>query len=288
MNGWAHASAGRKLFIIVNAVFLIAICLTMIVPLWNALAVSFMTDLGSMQWGIHLWPKVFSLSGYITVWNELEIWRPFVNSVYVTLVGTLLHVLFSSLAGYVLIHKNLPGNRLITTFIIATMVIPFEAIMIPVYITMRQLGLIDTFTALILSGMVSGFSILIMRNFFLRVPSDIVEQAVLDGAGSLTVFTRVFLPLSKAGLATIALFEFVGRWNNLTSTILFINNPNKYTLQVALNTLVTQSPGMSSNNLVTQNVRMAGIILAIIPLLLAYPFVQKYFVKGIFLGSTKE
>jgi putative aldouronate transport system permease protein len=168
------------------------------------------------------------------------------------------------------------------------MMIPFEAIMIPVYVTMQELGLLNTLAALILSGMVSGFSILLMRNFFLSIPRDILESAKIDGAGHFLLFWRICLPLSKAGLATVALFEFVGRWNDILSTILFVNDPSKYTLQVALNTLISSGDSMSSGELVTNNVKMAGIVIAILPLILAYPFVQKYFVKGIFLGSTKE
>jgi putative aldouronate transport system permease protein len=279
---------GNTLFVFVNVAFLLLICATMIIPLWNALAVSFSSNLASMQPGIQLWPRHFSLSGYQTIWSVLAIWKPFENSVIVTVVGTVLHVLLSALAGYALAQPRFPGRRALTVFILVTMMIPFEAIMIPVYVTMQQLGLLNTLAALILSGMVSGFSILLMRNFFLSIPGDILESARIDGAGHFRLFWRICLPLSKAGLATVTLFEFVGRWNDILSTILFVNDPSKYTLQVALNALVNSGDSMSSGELVTNNVKMAGIVIAILPLILVYPFVQKYFVKGIFLGSTKE
>ncbi|MFD1676280.1 carbohydrate ABC transporter permease, partial [Alicyclobacillus fodiniaquatilis] len=137
-------------------------------------------------------------------------------------------------------------------------------------------------------GAVSGFSILLMRNFFQSIPMDILEAAKIDGSGQFRAFWSIYLPLSKAGLATVTLFEFVGRWNNLLTTLLLINNSAKDTLQVALYGLVDQGSSTSSGNLVTTNVKMAGIIIAVLPLILVYPFVQKYFVKGIFLGASKE
>ncbi|GMA61327.1 carbohydrate ABC transporter permease [Alicyclobacillus fastidiosus] len=152
----------------------------------------------------------------------------------------------------------------------------------------QEFGLLNTLLALILSGAVSGFSILLMRNFFQSIPMDILEAAKIDGAGHFRSFWRIFIPLSKAGLATVTLFEFVGRWNNLLTTLLLINNSSKDTLQVALYGLVDQGSSTSSGNLVTTNVKMAGIIIAVLPLIFVYPFVQKYFVKGIFLGTSKE
>lgn len=279
---------GRMVFIIVNLLFLILISSTMIIPLWNALAESFSSSLGSMQPGILMWPRHFSLSGYKTIWTVLDLWRPFVNSTIVSVLGTGLHVFLSALAAYALAQPSLPGRRMVTVLILVTMMIPFEAIMIPFYVTMQEFGLLNTLMALILSGAVSGFSILLLRNFFLSIPSNIMEAAQMDGAGHFRCFWRIFIPLSKAGLATVTLFEFVGRWNNLLTTLLLINDSSKNTLQVALYGLVAHGSSTSSGNLVTTNVKMAGIIIAILPLILVYPFVQKYFVKGIFLGGSKE
>ncbi len=279
---------GNAAFVAINLLFLAMIASTMIVPLWNAVAVSFSSDLGSMQPGILMWPRDFGFTGYTSIWTVLDLWQPFENSVIVSVVGTTVHVLFSALAGYALAQSALPMRRTITVGILVTMMIPFEAIMIPFYVTVQELGLLNTLTALILSGMVSGFSILLMRNFFLSIPGDVFESARMDGAGHFRLFFQICMPLSKAGLATVALFEFVGRWNNLLSTVLLINSASKDTLQVALNSLINQQSSTSSGTLITTNVKMAGIIIAVLPLILAYPFAQKYFVKGIFLGSSKE
>jgi putative aldouronate transport system permease protein len=272
----------------VNYIFLCLLMLTMIIPLWYTFVTSISSNIASMQTGIKLWPSEFSLEGYETIWSKMELWRPFVNNVWVTVIGTVFHVAFASMAGYVLIQKNLPGKKFITTLILLTMVIPEEAIMIPLYIVNRDLGLLNTLTSLIIAGIVSGFSILLMRNFFQSIPDSLAEAARMDGAGDFWIFRKIYLPLAKPGLATVMLFEFVSRWNQFTQPLLYITDSEKYTLQLALQSMVIGTDATSSSDFFTPNVRMAGIMIAIIPLVIIYPFVQKYFVKGIMLGSTKE
>ncbi len=277
-----------KWFPIVNTVFLTLLVVTMILPIINTLAISLSSGVSSMSPGIKLWPTQFSFEGYITVWTRIELWRPFLNNAIVTITGTFFHVFLAALAGYVLIQKDLPGKGIMTTFIIITMIIPAEAIMIPLYIVNRDLSLLNTLTALIVSGLISGFSILLMRNYFHSIPSSLAEAAKIDGAGHFKILFLVFIPLSLPGLATVTLFEFVSRWNHFLPALLYITDSSKYTLQVALRSLILESDATSSSQFVTPNVRMAGIIIALIPLLIIYPFIQKYFVKGITSGATKE
>jgi putative aldouronate transport system permease protein len=277
-----------QLFKVCNYLFLFLLILTMIIPIWNTFVVSISSNISSMQPGIKLWPSEISFEGYTTIWSKMELWRPFMNNVIVTVFGTAIHVLLASMAGYVLIQRNLPGKKFIITMIIITMVVPEEAIMIPLYIVNKDLGLLNTLTSLVISGMVSGFSILLMRNFFLTVPYSIAESARMDGAGDFTIFAKLYMPLAKSGLATVLLFEFVSRWNHFTSALLYINESSKYTLQLALQSLIIATDATSSSDFFTPNVRTAGIMIALIPLLLIYPYVQKYFVKGITMGSTKE
>ena len=279
---------GSRLFDAVNVLFLLALVSTMIIPFLNVLALAFSTNFDSMQPGIVLWPKQFSIEGFLTVWNKMQLYLPFQNNVIVTAVGTVGHVLLCSLAGYVLIQPGLPGKKWIVSFILITMMIPGETIMIPLYVVNRDLGLLNTLWALIISGLLSGFSILLMRNFFLSVPYEMSESAKMDGAGDFRIFFRIYMPLAKAGLATVTLFEFVSRWNQFTPALLYINNHAKYTLQIALKSLIVDTDSTSSNFVVTTNVRMAGIVIALLPLIVIYPFVQKYFVKGIMLGANKE
>lgn len=279
---------GERVFGVLNGALLVALVLLMIVPFVNVLAVAFSSGLSSMDPGIKLWPSDWSVNGFRTVWVNIGLQRAFLNSVIVTSIGTVLHVMLAAFAGYVLIQRNLPGRRLMILFIIATMAIPGELIMIPLFIVNRQLGLLNTLAALVFSGLISGFSILLIRNFFASVPYDLWESAKIDGAGDFHIFRTIYLPLSQAGLATIALFELVGRWNQFLPVILYISDSSKYTLQVALQALVTENLGTSGTAMVTPNVRMAGIVIAILPLVIIYPFMQRYFVQGITLGSVKE
>ncbi len=219
----------------------------------------------------------------------MQLYVPFMNNVIVTAVGTVLHVLLCSLAGYVLVQKGLPGKKkLMLSLILVTMMVPGEAIMIPLYVINKELGLLNTLNALIISGLISGFSVLLMRNFFQSVPGEMAESARMDGAGDFRIFFRIYMPLAKSGLATVSLFEFVSRWNQFTPALLYINNHAKYTLQIALKSLIIDTDATSSNFIITNNVRMAGIVIALLPLIAIYPFVQRYFVKGIMVGANKE
>jgi len=280
--------AGERLFNVVNVTFMVLLVAVMIVPFVNVLAVAFSSNLSSLELGIKLWPSTWSVEGFRTVWINVGLQRAFINSVIVTSIGTVLHVALAAFAGYVLIQRNLPGKKLMIALILATMAIPGELIMIPLFIVNQNLGLLNTLASLVFSGLVSGFSILLIRNYFQSVPYDLWESAKIDGAGDFFIFRTIYLPLSQAGLATIALFELVSRWNQFLPVILYISDSSKYTLQVTLQALVTENEGVSGTAMITPNVRMAGIVIAILPLVALYPFMQKYFVQGITLGSVKE
>ncbi|WP_284640661.1 carbohydrate ABC transporter permease [Paenibacillus silviterrae] len=282
-NSWQS-----RTFDSINAVFLLLLISTMIIPFMNTIALAFSTNFASMQPGIVLWPKEFSTEGFSTVWNRMQLYLPFTNNVIVTIAGTLGHVLLCSMAGYVLVQQGLPGKKLMVSGILLTMMVPGEAIMIPLYVVNKELGLLNTLSALILSGLVSGFSVLLMRNFFLSVPYEMAESARMDGAGDIRIFFTMYLPLASSGLATVTLFEFVSRWNQFTPALLYISDHAKYTLQIALKSLIVDTDATSSNFIITTNVRMAGIVIALLPLMIIYPYVQKYFVKGIFVGANKE
>lgn len=288
MKSTNKISLSGRFFDTFNFLFLLLLILTMIIPFINTLALAFSSNFASMQPRIVLWPKEFSLEGFSTVWSRMKLYLAFSNNVIVTLVGTIGHVFLSSMAGYVLIQKGLPGKKWMLSAILLTMMIPSEAIMIPLYIVNQDLGLLNTLTSLILSGFVSGFSVMLMRNFFLSVPYEMSESARIDGAGDPRIFFTMYLPLARAGLATVTLFEFVSRWNQFTPAVLYINDSSKYTLQIALKSLIVDSDSTSSNFMITTNVRMAGIVIALLPLIIIYPYVQKYFVKGMFVGANKE
>ena len=283
-----RTTTSRKLFVVVNNLILISLALTMVVPLVNVLAVSFTTDLESYENVIKLFPREPSLEGYKALFQRLAILRPLLNNVFVTVIGTFFHVIFCAMAGYVLIREKFPGKAILVILVLIPMMIPFEMIIIPVYVTVKRLGLMDTLWSIIIIGLVSTFSILLMKNYFEGIPKSLEESAFIDGAGELTVFFRIFLPLSKAGLATITIFQFVYKWNHILPAVLFLNSVEKYTLQIALKSLVVDQEFSHTIQSVANNTRMGGIVVAIIPLIVVYLFAQKYFIKGIMIGAVKE
>jgi putative aldouronate transport system permease protein len=284
----AATTPERKIFVLLNNLFLILVALTMVIPLLNVLAVSFTTDLESYETTIKLFPREFSIEGYKTLFQRVAILTPLINNIIVTVVGTFLHVLFCAMGGYVLSKTNFLGKALLMVFVLIPMMIPFELIIIPFYVTMKKLGLIDTLSSLIITEVVSTFSILLMKNYFEEVPRSLEEAAIIDGAGEFRIFFRVFFPLAAPGIATITIFQFILRWNHFLPAVLFINSPEKYTLQIALRSLVISQELTSSTQSVANNARMAGIVIAVIPLVLVYVFCQKYFIKGLKVGAVKE
>jgi len=283
-----YTSPGRKLFLAFNYLFLILISLTMIVPMINVLAVSFTTNLESYDTTLKLFPRQPSITGYVQLFKYVAIVRPFVNNVIVTIAGTAVHLILCSMAGFVLVRNNLPGKTILVMLVTIPMMIPFQMIIIPVYVTIRNLGLMDTLWSLILIGLVSTFSIILMKNYFEGIPKSLEESAFMDGASEFTVFFKIFLPLAKPGIATITIFEFVNRWNHFLPAVLFINSPKNYTLQIALRSLVVSQELTSTTQSVANNTRMAGIVVSVIPLILVYIFAQNYFIKGLMVGSVKE
>ena len=268
---------------------LVVLALTMIVPFANVLAVSFTTDLESYEHTIKLFPRNPSVEGYHALFSQLDVLRPFLNNVVVTVVGTLLHVVICSLAGFVLARDRFPGKRVAVVLVTLPMMIPFEMIIIPVYATVRALGLIDTLVSLMLIGAAATFSILLMRNYFAAIPRSLEESARIDGASDLQVFARVYVPLAAPGLATVTVFQFVARWNHFLEAVLFINSPRKYTLQVALQSLIiNQEVATSTTSSVANNSRMAGIVISVLPLIVLYVLFQRFFIRGIYLGALKE
>jgi putative aldouronate transport system permease protein len=271
-----------------NYTMIILIFITMIIPMINVLAVSLSTKLGSMQPGIRLLPDHFTFEGYKDIWSRVQLWRPFLNSLFVTSVGTFIQVVLSSMAGYVLIQQDLPFKKLMTSIIMVTMMIPGDLTLISIYSLNKQLGLINSYSGLIVNGLVSGFSILLMRSYFLSVPPSLAESARIDNASEFTIFWRIYLPLSIPGLATISFLEFVNKWNSLMIPTTLITQQNKYTLPMILRALVFDTSSTSGTEFIAPNSIMAAIVISVIPLILLYVAAQKFLVTGITIGASKE
>jgi putative aldouronate transport system permease protein len=272
---------------IINYLMLILLFVTMIIPMINVLAVSFSTKLGSMEPGIKLWPDSFTFDGYVDVWSRAKLWLPFVNSLYVTGVAIVCQVVLSSMAGYVLIQQELPFKKLLTTIIMVTMMIPGDLTLISIYSVNKQLGLINTYTGLILNGLISGFNILMMRNYFISVPDSLAESARIDSATEFRIFWNIYLPLSIPGLMTVGFLEFVGKWNSLMVPVTIISKQDLYTLPMILRALVFNDASVSGQDFIGPNAIMAAIVISVIPLILLYIVAQKFLVSGITLGAAK-
>lgn len=273
---------------ILNYAVLLILFITMIVPMINVLAISFSTKLGSMQPGIRLFPDRFTLEGYKDVWTRVQLWRPFFNSLFVTILSTFIEIILSSMAGYVLIQKDLPFKKLMTTLIIVTMMIPGDLTLISIYSVNKQLGLLNTYTGLIVNSLVSGLSILLMRNYFLSVPESLAEAARLDNTGEFKIFWRIYLPLSVPGLATVTFIEFINKWNSLMIPTTLITQQDKYTLPLVIRALVFNQASQSGTDFIAPNTIMAAMVISIIPLILIYIFAQRFLISGMTIGASKE
>ena len=260
---------------------------TMLIPLWSITATAFSSKFASLQPGIILWPAPFSLEGFATLFSRLDFIRPLLNTLMLTVTGTAVHVLLAAMAGFVLAQENLPGRRLIGALILLTLTIPSQIMMVPMFVLFRQAGLLNTWFSLWLSGTVSAFSILLMKSYFEQVPAALVDSARLDGAGNYALLRHVYLPLALPGVLTVAAFQVVYRYNMFTEPLLFITDADKLTLQIALKSIILSESATSTNDFIAPNVQMAGILLALLPLLVFYPFMQRYLVRGMLIGAVK-
>lgn len=274
----------RILFLVLTGM----IFLIMFLPMWNVIVVSTSTALDSSQSGIKLWWNEFSMEGFNYVFHVAKMGRPFLNSLFVTTTGTLIQVLLSSLAGYVLIQKELPFKKLLASFIMLTMMIPGDLTLISVYQLNKQLSLLNSYQGLILNGLVSGFSIMMMRNYFETVPGSLAESARIDGAGELRIFARIFMPISLPGIATVFFMEYVARWNSIMLPATLITEESKYTLPLMLKQMIMSGDATSGTKTAPDNAIMATIIISTVPLLMIYIFAQKFLLEGMNLGAVKE
>lgn len=279
-------SSARIVFQIINVLLLGFICLVIIIPIWNVVITSFAEDKDVMGNVYLLMPKSITFKNYIKVLDSGYM-SGFKNSLFIAIIGTIVAMLVTIPMGYALAQKDLIFRNFFMKIVTITLV--FDAGLMPLYVLIKMLGLIDSYLALILPFMVSTFNLIVMKNFMASIPVSLIESAKLDGCNDFTTLIRIVLPLSKAIIAAVTLFYFVSFWNRYTEVVMFINSSTKYTLQVMLRSLVFQSDGsLGENNIVYENMKMAVMVMGMLPVLIIYPFVQRYFVSGLMLGSVKE
>lgn len=285
---------------ILYGIMAIVVILT-VYPFWHEIVISL--DGSSMVnvAGIKLIPHRFSLSAYRAVLNYHTLWRSFGWALYRVALGTFLTVLMNMLTAYPLSKRDLPFRKGFTAYLFVTMLIGGG--LIPNYLLIRYLGLMNTYWALVLPGCVSAYNVFVVRNFYKTIPASVEESAMLDGAGWWTIWTRIALPMSGPIVAVIGLWSAVGHWNSWFDVQLYIMTANRYTLPAVLrkilldtgsnNSAMTEFKALadraaSDSELQGKSVEAAVTMVSVIPMLILYPFLQKYFVKGINVGSVKE
>lgn len=266
---------------------LILLFFSMVLPMVNILSIAFSTNKASMQPGISLFPKAFSIEGFKYIWAKENLWRPLLNSVFVSVAGAGLQTLLSAIAAYILLKKDLPFREIILGFILVTMMIPGELTLVSIYTLNKSLGFINTYRGLIINGLVSGFSIILLKNYFQSIPQSVFEAAKIDRTSELKIFRKICLPMSKPGIATVAFIAFISKWNSLMIPVTIITDQKKYTLPLVLKSLVFNSSSVSGTDFVSPNAIMAAIVISTVPLIAAYLIAQRYLVSGMTIGSVK-
>ncbi|RCW48479.1 carbohydrate ABC transporter permease [Paenibacillus prosopidis] len=281
---------GEKIFQWFLIVIITMLCIVMVYPFLHVLSISLSTPAEALRPGIHLYPKEISLFAWERVLSTDSIWRAFGITVFRTVVGTLLSLVFMSMAAYPLSRKYLPHRGYYTTFIIITMF--FGGGLIPTYLLIKSLGLINSVWVYIIPGLVSTFSMLILRNFFMGIPMELEDSAKIDGANDIRILVQIIVPLSAPVLATLALWAAVAHWNNWFDAMLYMQDKTKITLQLLLRRLVIANMGDPMMPVPTEEedpamVKAAIIMFTALPILVVYPFLQRFFVKGVMVGSLK-
>jgi len=271
-------------FEIFNYIFFVVVGLIILVPIWKVLIDS--VDAQS-AYSFRLLPKKFSLVGYGVILTTEALYRPFVISVVTTIAGTFLGLLLSTLGAYVLIQFKMPGRNFFSYFLLFTMI--FSGGMIPEYLVMRKLGIVNTLWVVIFKHGMNVYNLVLMRNFFEGIPASLFEAAEIDGCSPMGIFFKVVLPLSKAALASIGLMYAVEAWNDYTNFKIYITDSTLVNFQYKLRNLIMDGDMPNVSASISQNMMFnAAVMSAIIPFMLIYPFCQKYFVQGVNVGAVKE
>lgn len=284
-----------RLFTILNYVFLSIVALLVLYPLLFVVSASFSNPQYIISGEMWLWPKEFTVDAYEKVFKNKEIINGFINTVKYTVVGTALNVVMTILAAYPLSRKDFKGRGFLMAFIVFTMF--FSGGLIPTYLLIRDLGMLNTFWVMIIPNAVAVWNIIIMRTFFQGIPTELEESAKIDGSGNFRILWNIVLPLSFPVIAVMVLFYSVGHWNSYFQALIYLQDEKRFPLQLILRQILIQgqtddmvkgtSESFLQQQLSVEGLKYAVLIVANLPMLMLYPFLQKYFVKGVMIGSLK-
>ncbi|WP_339297717.1 carbohydrate ABC transporter permease [Paenibacillus sp. FSL R5-0623] len=284
-----------RLILTLNAIFLTCAVLVVVVPLIYIVIASFMDPTVLLNRGLSFNVSDWSLDGYQMILSNPAMIRGFANAVLYSVSFALITVTVSIFAGYALSDDRLAGRGFFMIIFIITMF--FGGGLIPTYLLIRNLGMLDTVWAIIIPGAVNVWNIILSRTFFKGVPRELKEAANVDGASEMKIFFQIVIPLSKPIIFVLALYAFVGQWNSYFDAMIYLDNPNLHTLQLVLRSILIQNqaaPGMISDQLamaelkrLSEMIKYSAIVISSLPLIIMYPFFQKYFEKGVMVGSLK-
>jgi putative aldouronate transport system permease protein len=287
-------SRGENIFAVFNYIMLTLLAITTLYPFIYILTMSLSTTLEAIKPGFHLYPKEISLTSYQMVFKNKEIIVGYGNTIFRTVAGVVTTLIVTSMFAYPLSKDYMPNRKLFTFITLFTML--FSGGLIPTYLLMRNLHLINNRLVFILPGLVGAYNVIVLKSFFKSIPESLPESAKIDGANEFVVLFRIILPLSKPVLATLALWTAVSHWNAWFDAMIYINSYSKQVLQFFLQKILIENnqdliqQGLVDPDRMTftpETIKAATIVITILPILFVYPFVQKYFVKGIMLGSVK-
>jgi putative aldouronate transport system permease protein len=291
----------NAIFNTINTTILICFSVIMLYPILNTLAISFNNGIDTVRGGIYLWPRQFTLKNYQTILASNTIGIAFFNSVAKTIMAVVTNVFFTALLAYAISRREFVLRKFISVMFVLTMY--FSAGLIPTYMLMKNLHLVNSFHVYWVPGILSAFNIMVIRTFIRGLPESLIESAKIDGAGEFRIFWSIVFPLCKPALATIALFVAVGSWNSWFDTFIYnSSNPRLTTLQYELQKLLSSAMNTNSNQAIASvsaeqaqslqvtpvSIRAAITIFTAAPILVVYPFIQRYFITGLTLGGVKE
>jgi putative aldouronate transport system permease protein len=275
---------------------MLSVCFATLYPVWYTVVLSFNDSQDALRGGIYWWPRKFSLKSYETVFMDKSILRAFNVTIWRTLIGTASSVFFTSMVAYAFSKKHIMGNRVY--LVIGAITMFFGGGLIPYFILLRSIGLYDKFLVYIIPSLFNFYNLIIFMSFFREIPPGLEESAKIDGANDFVIFVRIVLPLSTAVLATIALFNGVYHWNDYFMGVMYINNPDLQPIQTFLYRIVAAAAmagaivgeiptEVSASRVSSQSLKLATMVVTTAPIICVYPFLQKYFVKGVMIGSIK-
>ncbi len=284
-----------KTFDFFVGLFGILIILLVLVPLIFVLAASLSDPDLVLKGKVLLWPRGLTLKAYSMVFQNKDIWRGFFNTLFYATAGTTISVILTILAAYPLSRKNLKGRNFIMMGILFTMY--FSGGMVPTYLLVRDLGMYNTIWAILIPGALSTYNLIVAKTFFENsIPEELYESARLDGCGNITMLLKIVLPLSKAIMAVLVIYYAVDIWNAYFDALIYLKDAAKHPLQIILRNILllgqteqmgTNDAGMAEKIKMAEAIKYSAIVISSIPMLILYPFVQKYFVKGVMIGAVK-